>query len=114
MPTVKRIAFDALASADLHLDAIYEGGSAGTVADDPLAKLMPVGNQGGFRSKKLTNGRYAFVVLYTDLGDVHWPDVLDVDLARFTYYGDNKNPGHDLHDTKRGGNRILRDAFAAL
>jgi hypothetical protein len=25
----------------------------------------------------------------------------------FTYFGDNKQPGHDLHSTHRGGNKIL-------
>jgi len=29
------------------------------------------------------------------------------------YYGDNREPGRDLHGAHRGGNRILRDAFAA-
>jgi hypothetical protein len=30
------------------------------------------------------------------------------------YYGDNKRPGHELHDTQRGGNAILRHVFALL
>jgi hypothetical protein len=45
----KVIPFDHLAGADLTVEAIYEGGTAGHAADDPLGKLVPVGNQGGFR-----------------------------------------------------------------
>ena len=57
--------------------------------------------------------RHAFVVLYSTLTDTDWPDHLDLELGRFTYYGDNKRPGHELHDTHRGGNRLLRQAFEA-
>ena len=54
------------------------------------------------------------LILYTDLADPDWPDYLDVDLGHFTYYGDNKRPGHALHETPRGGNRALRDLFDAV
>ena len=30
------------------------------------------------------------------------------------YYGDNKSPGHGLHETPKGGNIVLREAFEAL
>jgi Restriction endonuclease AspBHI N-terminal/Restriction endonuclease len=109
------VPFQDLAAADLRIDAIYEGGTAGTAADDPLARLLPGGNQGGFRYKKHSSGKgYLFLILYTDLADPDWPDHLDVDLGRFTYYGDNKRPGHALHETSRGGNRALRDLFEAV
>jgi Restriction endonuclease AspBHI N-terminal len=39
--------------------------------------------------------------------------VLDEQTGVFTYYGDNKKPGRDLHDTDRQGNVLLRDVFAA-
>lgn len=109
----KRIPFGELPNSDLLLDATYEGGSKGTAADDPLGRLLPCGNQGGFRPKSGPSGGHLFVVLYTDRGDPDWPDLVDPELGRFTYYGDNKRPGHELHDTARRGNRILRDAFAA-
>ena len=32
----------------------------------------------------------------------------------FTYFGDNKKPGHGLHDTPRGGNKLLQACFAIL
>jgi hypothetical protein len=111
----KVFAFDHLATADLVVDAIYEGGTKGNASDDPLARLLPCGNQGGFRYKKAPSGDgFSFLVLYTDLGDPDWPDFLDLDLGRFTYYGDNKRPGHALHETARGGNMALRRIFDAL
>lgn len=94
------------------VDATYEGGTVGTFADDPLAKLLPCGNQGGFRYKKDGDGNYLFVILYSTLAEPDWPDNLDENTGIFTYYGDNREPGHELHDTVREGNRILRDAFA--
>ena len=45
----RRIPFDQLADADLYVDAIYEGGTAGTFGDDPISRLLPCGNRGGFR-----------------------------------------------------------------
>jgi Restriction endonuclease AspBHI N-terminal len=52
-------------------------------------------------------------VLYTSGVEVDWPDVLDPQTGLLTYYGDNRTPGHELHDTRRGGNLLLRDAFDA-
>ena len=111
-----------LASAQLFLDAVYEGGNHGSVRDDPLALLLPVGNQGGFRYKGSVQGRSVrLVVLYTTGLDPDWPDVLDVHTGRFTYYGDNKSPGRvpdgaaqekdPLHSTPRHGNLLLRHVF---
>jgi hypothetical protein len=109
----RRYRFEALGQADLVIDAVYEGGSAANVSADPLGRLLPCGNQGGFRYKGPISSPN-FVVLYSDLSDHDWPDVLDVELGRFTYYGDNKKPGHELHDTVRGGNAILRSAYELL
>jgi len=36
---------------------------------------------------------------------------LDLNTGEFIYYGDNKIPGHELHDTPRKGNLILRNVF---
>ena len=47
MPRI--LPFSALSAADLVVDAVYEGGTAGNTGDDPLSKLLRVGNQGGFR-----------------------------------------------------------------
>ncbi len=104
-------AFDELESADLVLEATYRGGTVGNVVDDSLSRLLPVGNQGGFRYKKLVGSGIAVVALYTSGANRDWPDALDVQTGRFTYFGDNKTAGRELHDTQRGGNLILRESF---
>lgn len=106
--------FASLASADLVVDAIYQGGREKTAADDPLAKLLPVGNQGGFR----VNGRRRvpgcrIVVLFSTGAEPDWPDSLDPETGVFTYFGDNRHPGRALESTDRGGNLVLREAFEA-
>ena len=107
--------FDELKHAPLQIDAVYQGGTDGNAGDDPLSRLMGCGNQGGFRYRgSPAKEDVRLVVLYSNLVDLDWPDELDVERGRFTYYGDNKKPGHSLHDTPRRGNRILRDAFANL
>ena len=94
------------------VDATYEGGRAGHAGDDPLGRLLPVGNQGGFRySGSLWRGRTKLVVLYTSGADPDWPDTLDRETGHFTYFGDNKTPGRELHDTSRGGNELLKRTF---
>ena len=40
-----------------------------------------------------------------------WPDALDPDTGTFTYFGDNRSPGRELHDTHKKGNLLLRKAF---
>lgn len=107
----KPVPFEDLGDSDLLIDRVYLGGSAGHSGDDPIGKLVPVGNQGGFRYK---GGRNApkLIVLYSTLNNPDWPDALDEYTGVFTYYGDNKKSGKALHDTARGGNRILRDLFA--
>lgn len=32
----------------------------------------------------------------------------------FTYYGDNRAPGRELHETHVGGNLLLREVFSRL
>jgi hypothetical protein len=104
--------FDQLDSTDLHVEGVYEGGRAGNAGDDPIGKLLPVGNQGGFRfAGSLRNDDLRLVVLYTSGLDPDWPDTLDVETGLFTYFGDNRSPGKELHDTSRGGNAILRRCF---
>ena len=110
-----RIPFENLAGADLILDAIYEGGVEPTLASDPLARLLPCGNQGGFRAVR-TRARtnIAMAVLFSTGADPDWPDAFDADTGLFVYYGDNKRPGKALGDTVRGGNALLRNTFAAV
>ncbi len=94
------------------VDRVYEGGRAGNTGDDPLGKLLPVGNQGGFRTKGSTkNDSVKLAVLYTSGAEPDWPDVLDPHTGTFTYFGDNRSPGRLLEETPRGGNLLLRRAF---
>ena len=110
---VETIAFEDLPTADLVIDSIYRSGRAGNVGDDPIAQLLPCGNQGGIRFKKRGNS-YLLAVLYTTGLDPDWPDALDPETGLFTYFGDNKTPGKLLHGTSRRGNILLRDGFAAV
>jgi hypothetical protein len=107
------VSFDALNEADLLIDSVYEGGRRGDISDDPLARLLPVGNQGGFRYAGPKRAP-RLVVLYTTGREAEWPDELDEVSGTFTYYGDNHHPGRQLHDTQRGGNVMLRDVFASF
>ncbi len=112
MKNIVAIKFANLSTTDLIIDAIYEGGTKGNASDDPLAKLLPVSNQGGFRyvGNVLSNSVRA-VILYSSMDDVDWPDFLDEETGIFHYYGDNKKPGRELHDTPRKGNLLLKQAF---
>lgn len=99
-----------LRSTDLLVDAIYQGGRNGNASDDPLPYLIGVSNQGGFRyigTKEVP--KLAVLTLTTKEHD--WPDSLDREAGIFTYYGDNRKPGHELHSTPRFGNLLLRDMF---
>ncbi len=111
---IRQISFGDLSIADLIVDAIYKGGSANNAGDDPIAKLLPCGNQGGFRfcgSTTLPGCRMA--VLFSTFNEPDWPDLLEPETGRFMYFGDNRQPGHELHET-RGGNKLLRACFEAL
>jgi hypothetical protein len=106
--------FSALPTADLVIDAVYEGGTKGNTGDDVLGKLIPgAGNQGGFRAVGSWDAP-RLVILYSSMDDADWPDLIDVYTGVFTYFGDNKKPGFDLHDTPRRGNRLLQSCFASL
>lgn len=107
------IPFNELAAAALCIDATYEGRRNGNAGDDPLPKLLGVSNQGGFRILG-SREQSRLIVLTTSMDDPEWPDELDQETGIFTYYGDNKKPGRELHDTPRYGNLLLRNMFDAL
>lgn len=104
------VPFDELAQADLIVDAVYEGGTSGNAGDDPIGKLLPVGNSGGIRFRGRI-GAPKVIALVTSGADADWPDWLDVETGVLTYFGDNKRPGHELHETSRRGNQLLRNIF---
>ncbi|SDO98657.1 Restriction endonuclease [Lutimaribacter pacificus] len=111
---VRVVSFKDLPTTDLLVDAVYEGAPGGQLSGEALSKVLPgTGNLGGFRASGRGDDK-KFVVLYTSGEDQDWPDKLDNSTGQFVYFGDNKTPGHELHDTDRGGNRILRRAFDLL
>lgn len=107
--------FSELSTAPLIVDAIYRGGRRGNLGDDPISKLIPnCGNQGGFRAIGGQRfGSCCLLVLSSSGDHPDWPDRLDAELGVFTYYGDNRKPGHSLHETPKGGNRLLADMYSA-
>ncbi len=103
--------FAGLTTAELTVDAVYQGGSAGHVGDDALARLLPVGNQGGFRYRGQPPTP-RLVALVSTGSEPAWPDELDPFTGVFTYFGDNRTPGHPLLDPRCQGNVILTDTYA--
>jgi hypothetical protein len=100
-----------LATVDLIVDALYTGSKTdkgGTA--DPLVQLVGVSHQGGFRYRG-TWAQPRLLVLTSNLAEPDWPDELDPVTGRFVYYGDNRKPGQQLHDTPRFGNRLLDVVF---
>ena len=111
---MKIFRFDELPSADLIVDAVYEGERGHGISGEAISTLIScVGNLGGFRASGHGQDKN-FVVLCTSGEDKDWPDRLDLNTGKFFYYGDNKKPGYDLHETHFGGNRILRHVFDLL
>lgn len=100
-----------LDTIDLIVDALYKGFKTdkGGVAD-PLVKLVGVSRQGGFRYRG-TRDRPTLLVLTSNLAEADWPDELNPTTGQFVYYGDNRQPGQQLHDTPRFGNLLLKSVF---
>jgi hypothetical protein len=109
-PTVGGEPFSGHRTADLVVDRVYLGGPQPNWGADPLQHLMGVGLQGGIRARGgLRDTR--LVALRTSGTDPDWPDSLDLSTGTVTYYGDNRQPGVDLHKTPKHGNEILRQTF---
>lgn len=102
---------DQLETVDLVLDAVYRGSKTDNGGlTDPLAKLLGVSRQGGFRYRG-SRDHPSLLVLTSNLAEPNWPDELDPTTGRFVYYGDNRHPGRQLHDTPRFGNQLLKGIF---
>jgi len=106
------ISFGDLRTCDFIVDATYEsdGDPLSSIAGEPLHHLLPVGTMGGFR-KSVKAKALVGLVLTTSGSEPEWPDFLDTANGTFTYFGDNRHPGRDLHDTKQQGNVALRQIF---
>lgn len=99
--------------ADLLIDACYAGSRKGNAGDEPLTRLLKVSNEGGFRIRGKREDP-TLITLVSSLEDPDWPDELDLSTGTFTYYGDNKEPGRKLDQTRRYGNNLLELIFEAL
>lgn len=111
------VSFEDLDKANLVVDCIYKGGTAPNLSSEPFHKLIPgCENSGGFRKTLRKDGsrKYAYVVLYTSMEELEWPDFLEEETGIFRYYGDNRKPGNELTNTKKKGNKILEDVFELL
>lgn len=106
------VEFDSLRSADLVVDDVYEGGQSNHLGAEPLARLLSVKASGGIRYLGSAD-RPSMVVLTTTGRSADWPDSLDAETGVFTYYGDNRRPGRELHNTPIRGNEVLRHLFQA-
>lgn len=109
------VPFEQAPTSDLVPGNVYLGGNRGSYGDDPIAKLLGCGNQGGIRfSGSLQDGGVHLAVLYSTFEDSDWPDRYEADSNRLVYFGDNKTPDRDLHATPRHGNALFRMVFADL
>ena len=111
------VAFEKLGTSNLVVDAVYKGGKVSGKGAEVLSKLMPgCSNSGGFRKvmRKDGSGLPAYVVLYTSMQELAWPDYLDEETGVFRYYGDNRSPGKTILDTPRKGNQLLEFVFECL
>lgn len=107
------IPFSELEGVHLKTGVVYEGGGTGNISDDPLARLLKGGNAGGFRyCGSLENLNYLIITLNID--NRQWPDEMDPKSGTIVCYGDNRSPGHGIHDTPKHGNLILRNIFKSL
>lgn len=112
---MQRIAFSEICTSDLYVDAVYESNGAPNLSGDVLSKLMNVGAMGGFRKVNIHNKKQlAYIVLESTNKHPDWLDYIDYDSGLIQYYGDNREPGRELHDTKPGGNKILKEIFDSL
>lgn len=113
-----KIPFEEVEGADLIVDCIYEGGTEfHDLRDEPLTKLFPkCETSGGFRTnlRDDESGKLAYVVLFTSMSELEWPDYIDKETGILRYYGDNKEPGQQLNDTRKGGNKLLEEVFNML
>ena len=104
-----------LSSADLVVDATYESKRQRplNLSCEPMAKLLPgIGNMGGFRKSVNSATKKTIALILMSTGkETAWPDELDIFQGIYTYYGDNRAPGTELHDTPKKGNIELRRLF---
>jgi len=112
---MSNVPFEKLSTANLIIDSVYEGARSKKLdlGSEPLTKLIPgVGNMGGFRKSVDSRTKsLKGLVLVSTRNEDDWPDSLNVFTGLYTYFGDNRAPGKSLHDTPKGGNKVLLEIF---
>lgn len=106
------VSFDELRDCDLRVDVVYEAGTGPKYfANEPIHAMLPVGVASGIRWKgQIKQAQLA--VLKSTGSHPDWPDVIDLERRRLTYFGDNNTPGMELHSP--GGNKLLRSVFLSV
>ena len=110
---------------EVRIDELYRNTNDWKHPDDTFNRFFRfddgkgINNTSGFRPKSKAGGSTsigdcAFCVLVTTFGETEWPDTLDRESGRFTYFGDNRMKGVQLHDTRVGGNRLLQRVYSLL
>jgi hypothetical protein len=100
---------------DLAMNRVYAGRADGQLGGEPIQRLLPVGNQGGFRRAVRRGAKLPYlVVLFTTTKVSEWPDVFDWVNGTFTYWGDNRRGTTELEKTHNGGNALLAKTFRFL
>lgn len=104
--------FTELTEAPLIPNAIYKGGQSKTIADDPISKLLNVGNAGGIRTKKSEDGNVAYIVIISNSSsNAKYPNVFNESESILEYYGDQYVKDLDPLKTKANGNLRLKELF---
>lgn len=73
---MKQFIFEKLSESDLIIDAIYNGGNAKNVGDDPITQIIPCGNMGGFRYAGSIE-KLKYIILYSSGENIDWPDLIN-------------------------------------
>ena len=107
----KRIPLEQRHIWHLFIDAVYRANpKAKNFSGEVLSKLLPVGTQGGFRFVGAST-EPKLIALFTSGDDIYWRDDFNSALGILLYYGDQKQPGKGLTQTKFKGNYILERIF---
>ncbi|MFK3957915.1 restriction endonuclease [Guptibacillus hwajinpoensis] len=105
----------------LIIDQKYRNTNNWKLPEDEFNKIFKrfkdgkgIQNVQGFRWKSKYSGSTnindaAFIVIVTNFNEKEWPDQLDYETGIFTYFGDNRKGGSDLHSTL--GNEYLKNTF---
>ena len=113
-------------STSLRLDSLYRNTNNWKNPEDQFNVFFRfvdgkgINNVSGFRPKSrldISNTEIincAFCVLITNLGELEWPDEINLETGIFTYYGDNRVPGSAIDATPVGGNKLLQVTYENL